>query len=509
MNAIINSKSVKSAAVSNEFGLENLEARQLMSAAHGHNPAVSNRQAHMAVVADKRAAKAAKAAKITVPPAPAPAPAPVSNAALGVSQVAFNGGLDLLINGTQGNDQITVTQNGTVFTIKNGTWSTTVTGSFKEVSVYSNGGNDSISLDASVTVNADLHGGAGNDTFTGGNGNDRIYGGTMSNVINGGAGDDILVTLNSTADSITGGLGNDSFWTDNNAAEKVLDLTAAESAAGNVHKVGSFLSVKTNTGTVAINKVIGSTSGVLTTLTEPMTTESDITYKSFAGQPLFSDAGPAADDVRQGYVGDCYFLSTLSSVAKTDANLIKQSVVDLGDGTYAVQFHQNGQSVFVRVDANLPTWSWGQLAYADKGAQGSIWTAVMEKAFTCFRNATQVAAYSNIDSGWMDEVYSDLGCNATDIWSATSGTQLLNVLGKALAEGKSATFAVNNAPAGSGLVSSHAYTVISVQNDAKGNPTLTLRNPWGVGADGTGNGYITVSATVAYQAFWAAMTATV
>ena len=63
------------------------------------------------------------------------------------------------------------------------------------------------------------------------------------------------------------------------------------------------------------------------------------------------------------------------------------------------------------------------------------------------------------------------------------------------------TCAVASAPAGSGLVSNHAYTVDSVNVDSKGNvTTVTLRNPWGCNADGTGNGYITLSAATAFKA---------
>ena len=46
-------------------------------------------------------------------------------------------------------------------------------------------------------------------------------------------------------------------------------------------------------------------------------------------------------------------MSTLSSVAKTDPDRIRQSVVALGDGTYCVQFMRNNQATFVRVDGDL------------------------------------------------------------------------------------------------------------------------------------------------------------
>ena len=84
-------------------------------------------------------------------------------------------------------------------------------------------------------------------------------------------------------------------------------------------------------------------------------TDGAYTYHSFASNPLFSDAGPRPDDVIQGDVGDCYFLSVLSSVAKVDPMLIKQSIVDLGDGTFAVQFTRDEKQIFIRVDADLAT----------------------------------------------------------------------------------------------------------------------------------------------------------
>ena len=101
-------------------------------------------------------------------------------------------------------------------------------------------------------------------------------------------------------------------------------------------------------------------------------------YKNFATNPLFSDGGPSEDDIQQGYVGDCWYLSSLSSVAKVNPDRIRQSVVDLGDGTFAVQFFRNGQAVFERVDADFATW-YGQMAYANTGKGGSLWVAVMER----------------------------------------------------------------------------------------------------------------------------------
>ena len=162
---------------------------------------------------------------------------------LGVSQSATQ----LIITGTADNDTITVAQSGNTYTIKNGTWSTTVTGAFQQIVVNGNGGSDSIVMDKSVTTPCIIKAsGAGNDTLTGGSGNDSIYGGTGNNVINGGAGDDTIVALGSTSDAITGGAGKDTYWLDNSKTEVITDLEAAE--AKTVHRITSFMNFNSGKG---------------------------------------------------------------------------------------------------------------------------------------------------------------------------------------------------------------------------------------------------------------------
>ena len=102
-------------------------------------------------------------------------------------------------------------------------------------------------------------------------------------------------------------------------------------------------------------------------------------------------------------------------------------MVDLGDGTYAVQFSRNGQNVFARVDGNLPTW-YNQAAYANTVSKNgnSLWVAIMEKAMTEFMGTT--ASYSNIDGGWMSTAYDSMGISETNIWSAANAADLANKL---------------------------------------------------------------------------------
>ncbi len=342
------------------------------------------------------------------------------------------------------------------------------------------GGDNRVAIDKTVRLNAVIYGGPGNNVLLGGSGNDTIYAGSGTNTLDGGAGNDTFVAIATRRTTIAGGVGNDSFWIGNTGHEAITDLSAAETLDGAVHRIGAFINDPGPGSPLTGPRVADP---------EPLVTDAAIAYRNFSGLPLFASTGPSADDVRQGFVGDCYYLATLSSIAKTDPSLIRQSIVDLGNGTYAVQFSRGDQKVFVRVDASLPAWSWGNPAYAGLGKENSLWVALMEKAYAFFRTGS--ASYESLSGGWMDEVYAAFGKTPSDTLQANSGAALLGLIGQQLAQGLSATFAVGNVPAAAPLIASHAYMV-----DAVGPDALRLRNPWGIdgaGNDGVNDGYVTIN----------------
>jgi hypothetical protein len=407
---------------------------------------------------------------------------------LGISQVAYQGGTQLRITGTTGNDQITVKQTASGLVVGNGTWSKTVAGTFTSLWINGEAGNNSVIIDPSVAINATVFGGGVNDSLVAGSGNETLYGGTGKNVIKAGNGNDTLVSIGSTSDTLVGGAGMDSFWTDNNSAEKIQNVTAAENNSGAVHRVGGYI----NAPVAAVSKK--AKPAATNYIAEPAV-DAGVTYTSFSNDPIFASGGPSANDIFQGNVGDCYFLAVLSSTAKVDPARIQQSVLDMGDGTVIVQLDKNGKAVYVHEDESLPVNSDGTLAYAGLGAQNCTWVGLMEKAWTYVR--TNAASYDAINAGWMDEAYSALGASkVTSTFTASSAASLLTLIQKDLAAGQGVTYATQSAPDGSGLIEDHAYTVISA-----GTNSLTLRNPWGVDADGTGNGYVTITGAQALAAF--------
>ena len=419
---------------------------------------------------------------------------------LTVSPIAAMTGLQLLVRGTPGADVIDISQNGANLTVADGVtgWSQTYGGPFSAVVVRAGKGFDQVTLEPSVTLPVTLYGGNGADTLTGGSGPTALYGGLGRNQLVGGPGNDAFVLVgNNNSDTLTGGGGHDSFWLDNRTDQVITDPGIADTG-NNVHRIGSFYQPPPTS--------LGAGNGP-GAFPEPQVTDKQMTYQDFSGDPLFSSLGPSPNDVRQGFVGDCYYVATLSSIAKADPNLIRQSIVDLGDGTYAVHYVRNGTDVYIHVDGQLPVWSPGDIAYAGLGQQNSLWVALMEKAYAFFRY--DLASYASIDGGWMSEVYSALGTTSSTINQASGAQWLLQQIQDLLDAGRSVTYGVLQAPAGSPLISYHAYMVDSVQTDSAGNAiALRLRNPWGIGGPAN-DGYITVSAAQALAAFWAVMSAAV
>ncbi len=252
-----------------------------------------------------------------------------------------------------------------------------------------------------------------------------------------------------------------------------VDSTDAFSGSGLVHKVANFAG--------GVSKATGAA------LANP--TDSGATVK--ASGSLFGN-GPVAADVNQGEVGDCYFLSSLAALAGQQPQTLVQSAVDMGDGTYTVQFENGNTPTFVRVSSAMPKGPFGGYMYAHPGSDGSIWAMVFEKAFAYYR--TGANTFNSINSGWMGEVYNDFGVASTNFFPSTyTQSSFYNLITADLAAGDPITLGTgNSAP---NLVSDHAYTLISAAKDAKGNTSYVVRNPWGVAGDALENsqGYATLT----------------
>jgi hypothetical protein len=152
------------------------------------------------------------------------------------------------------------------------------------------------------------------------------------------------------ADTISGGNQWDYYWTYD--SDIITDLSALELTRGYVHIISEFHHVSYDGG-------VTSTPVGLDPLGEdladplPVVTDTGLVMWNFNDRALFPSRSPTKNDLFQGKtLGDCYFLSALAAIADSDPEFIRNMVVALGDGTYAVRFYLDESPVYVRAETS-------------------------------------------------------------------------------------------------------------------------------------------------------------
>ena len=368
-------------------------------------------------------------------------------------------GTQLLVLGTDQADVITLSQSGDTITLTTSAGSQNFQGSFTSIVVYGFGGNDTIRLTNSVAVGATIYGGTGNDSL--------FDNACSAATVYGGDGDDLIVTIGAIRDTVYGEGGLDSAWLD--GTDTMMDAASAETAVGAIHRVAQFYQPY-STDTTSLQYVPLSMAGQ--NFTDPTASG---TYANFASLPLFAN-GPDFSDIRQGGVGDCYYLASIASLTQTDPGLVRQMIAPMGDGTYAVRFFRAGREVYLRLDADLPTYGGSQLVYAKLSSQSETWVPMLEKAYAYFRKGQN--SYASISAGWMATVYAELtGASTSTLWTDTQGSSAVSFISSQLGAGHAVT-AGSKSGSASPVVGCHAYMVKAVEITSSGT-FVTVYNPWG------------------------------
>jgi hypothetical protein len=189
--------------------------------------------------------------------------------------------------------------------------------------------------------------------------------------------------------------------------------------------------------------------------------------------------GPIAADINQTHLGDCYFMATLAAFAQERPGIIENSAVDLGDGTYCVEFNNGGTPEYVRVNNQFSAGNYNGWNYARPGADGSLWGPVFEKAFAYFRDGSNT--YASLNNGNPSEAYDDLNVASNTFGSGSpSASQMFSTLTYDLKVGFPVTLCTGGSPPN--LVKDHCYTLVSTEV-VKGVAEYTVRNPWGFSGD--------------------------
>ena len=196
-------------------------------------------------------------------------------------------------------------------------------------------------------------------------------------------------------------------------------------------------------------------------------------------------------DIKQGMLGDCYFLSVLAGLAEQPHRIKRLFINDRENkfGVYGVRICKNGEWKEVVVDDRFPCYR-GDPAFSNANGD-ELWVLILEKAW-----AKLHGSYERIEAGFAENVFHDLTGAPTKVFE-NDDENLWEELQKAeanqwlMAASAGSTNASKSALEQLGLMGNHAYSVLKVieVEDRMGDKVqlIQLRNPWGCELEWTGD----------------------
>ncbi len=195
---------------------------------------------------------------------------------------------------------------------------------------------------------------------------------------------------------------------------------------------------------------------------------------------------PDPSSVKQGQVGNCFFLAAVVALASKDPGAIKKMIKENPDGSYTVTFPG-------KPPVKVPALTDAEKAVASKS--NGLWVAVLEKAYAKLTNQggpnpMEPGYMGSVDTG-LDPFSKNGRAEGIFLSGAKPGDIRLKLI-RAFKEGRLVEAGCVQ-PKMKGLVAGHAYTVLSFDERSD---KLTLRNPWGntePGSDGKDDGVFVIT----------------
>jgi hypothetical protein len=289
------------------------------------------------------------------------------------------------------------------------------------------------------------------------------------------------------ADDVIDGNSANAYWNGGSAiTTKLGNLSGASSQTQADELIGEWF-LGTNLPSISLSSVGGA--------------NYNPTYQS-STLPLYGPSGaPTYQDVNQGYLGDCYFMSALGDVALQDPSAIENMISSNGNGTYSVRFFVQGQPDYVTVNSELPVMG-GGYAWANGSklefANGKTddWVALFEKAYAQLNAQTNQPHGASLNAA--SDSYAGLtGGNGSALTLITNQPEAAFSLSRTTPASLLAanlSNAASNWSAGEEIlmstpgtssgnpVGSHMYMVTGV-NASTG--VLSIHNPWNTAYSGS------------------------
>jgi hypothetical protein len=209
------------------------------------------------------------------------------------------------------------------------------------------------------------------------------------------------------------------------------------------------------------------------TVPDPVSTEALGDYPAQPeGEVTLDDDSLTSDQVYQGQVGDCWFLASLTAVAASNPEFIRQHMRRNPDGTWTVTMFRDGQPVEVTVSASVPPNSAG-----GPGGEPN-WVSIYEKAAASYFGGH----YQDIDGDWPDVAFRAItGGDAVrtgELDLAQIQEHLANGPVAVASEREQTWWPFDDEVDDSRIVPNHAYSVDRVEQH-DGQMMIHVVNPWG------------------------------
>ncbi|XP_058123078.1 calpain-A-like [Anopheles ziemanni] len=208
--------------------------------------------------------------------------------------------------------------------------------------------------------------------------------------------------------------------------------------------------------------------------------------KEIMANPKFVVDGFSRFDVRQGGLGDCWFLASCASLATVPELFVKvvpkdnvEFDADDYEGKYYFRFWQYGKWVTIVVDDRLPVDGDDELQYGQTSTENEFWFALLEKAY-----AKLHGSYEALVGGFGEDGMVDLTGGLKNYYKLKKITpkKLFTMVERSLQQKCLITTGTRKLPELEkvNISGGHEYTVTkivkSIQHDVE---LICIRNPWG------------------------------
>jgi len=200
---------------------------------------------------------------------------------------------------------------------------------------------------------------------------------------------------------------------------------------------------------------------------------------------IYESSGPKMSDIRQGRLGDCYFMAGIAAVAQVRPDVIKEVFVtkgkvnSIGRSVYQLRFLLDGEEKIVAVDDMVPMMDTGANPFIFAGFHDgdNAWPVLMEKGF-----AKLFGSYLRIRAGIEYEAFKAVTQAPVDVFDILDGMSDQTILDW-ISESVSKKWPMTGGTVKNfhGVTSEHAFVIMEhglKQTDGGKKQAVHIYNPW-------------------------------